>query len=73
MEFIFLAGGVIGGFVLAKITGRHSKIYGVIDVDHQNELCKVHITSAELSDRRSKKAVFKINHDVVLSREEQIL
>ncbi len=73
MEFIFLAGGVIGGFILSKLIRRHSKICGVIDVDHRTEMCKVRITSADLSNRKSKTAVFKINHDAIISREEQTL
>ena len=73
MEFIFLAGGVVIGSVITAIIKDRNKICGVIDVDHNNVMCKIRITSDELSNRRTKRAVFKINHDAKISREEQIL
>ena len=73
MEFIFLAGGVVIGSIITAIIKDRNKICGVIDVDHHTEQCKVRITSDDLSNRKTKKAVFKINHDAKISREEQIL
>ena len=74
---LFIAGGAaIGaviGSVIEKLMKKHTKTHGVIDVDHNTEQCKIRITSAELSDRRTKKAIFTINHDAKISREEQVL
>ena len=74
MELIFAAlGGAIGGILYEKIKGIHYETCGYIDVDHNNGMCKVRITSDELDNRKVKKAVFKINHDAIISREEQML
>ena len=73
MEILTLIGGAVGGILIGLIIEKHSKICGVIDVDHRTEMCKVRITSADLSNRKSKTAVFKINHDAIISREEQTL
>ena len=71
MSFIFLAIGFALGCIVTLLINSRCKIYGVIEVDHNTEQCRFRITSDELSDRRSKKAVFVINHDVEISREEQ--
>ena len=71
MEFIFFAGGVIVGTVVTTIFKNSKRTCGIIEVDHSNNLCKVHITSAELSDRKTKKAIFKIDHEANISQEEQ--
>lgn len=69
--------GVIAGISLTVIfmyfKNKHSKIAGLIEVDIQSNLCKFHITSTELSDLKTKKAMFNVVHGVDLSREEQIL
>ena len=73
MEFIILAGGVIAGVILDRLLEKRIRTCGIIEIDHHTEQCKVHITSADLSDRKTKKAIFLINHDVKISREEQML
>ena len=71
MEFIFFAvGGFLGGFIWAAIKDWLHETVGVIEVDHQTEQCKIRITSNDLSNRKIKKAVFKVNHDAKISREE---
>lgn len=69
--------GLIVGIILTIIfyhfKNKHSKIAGVIEVDIQSNLCKFQVTTTELSDLRTKKAMFKVVHDVDLSREEQLL
>lgn len=72
----FLGGGVLGSLLTIIIVGfriKNMKIDGVIDVDAPNNLCQVHIISTELSDPKVKTAVFMVNHNANLSREEQIL
>lgn len=73
MEFLFFIGGWIIGRIFHWAWKRKEKICGVIEVDHDTEQCKVHISSDELSNRKSKKAVFEIKHDAKISREKQSL
>ena len=73
MEFIFFIGGVIIGTIFTMIFKKYNKTFGIIDVDHSNGLCKIHITSEELSNYKTKKAIFTINHGAIISREEQTL
>ena len=74
MNFVgFTIGGLLGGFISAAIFDIRHKTHGVIEVDHDTGQCKVRITSAELSDYKTKKAIFKVTHDAKISREEQVL
>lgn len=70
-EFIFFIGGMVTAKIISILFKRNEKIYGIIEVDHDSGMCGVRITSDELSDYKSKKAVFEIKHDGVISREEQ--
>ena len=74
---VYIIGGYIIGSIITllylTIHDKHEKISGVIQVDAKNNLCKVMITSKELSDSRVKKAIFLVDHEVDLSREEQSL
>lgn len=69
--------GIIAGISISVIftcfKNRHSTIAGLIEVDIQSNLCKFQITTTELSDLKTKKAMFKVVHGVDLSREEQVL
>lgn len=69
--------GVVAGISISVIftyfKNRHSKIAGLIEVDDQSNLCKVHVTSTELANQKTKKVLFNVVHNVDLSREEQIL
>ena len=75
MDIISFLGGVLIGGILAililDIANRRQKIDGIIDVDHTNNLCQAHITSTELSNPKVKTAIFVVNHNANLSREEQ--
>lgn len=64
---------VIGGFIVGFSFSKSKKIHGIIDVDHKNQSCSIRVTTDDLVNRKNKKAVFLINHDATLSREEQIL
>lgn len=66
-------GLILGAVIILIIDHRDKKIYGVIDIDHNTELCKFHISSDELGNRRNTKAIFIINHEASISREEQSL
>ena len=59
-------------YILIHLCNNH-KIYGVIEVDHRNNLCVARLTSNDLAERRPKKVMFKVNHNANLSREEQVL
>ena len=71
MEIIFLLGGAFLGATVYYAIENRTKIHGIIDVDHNTQQCKVNIISSELSDRRTKTVVFMVNHDAVISRDEQ--
>ena len=77
VTILYLLLGIIIGIFISIIfiyfKNKHSKVAGLIEVDIQSNLCKFQITSTELSDLKTKKAMFKVVHDVDLSREEQIL
>lgn len=74
MSYVFVAiGGALIGISFIAFLAVKDKTHGVIEVDHDTGQCKVRITSAELADFRTKKAVFKVTHDAKISREEQIL
>lgn len=77
MTIIWWLLGVIAGISFAiifyAIKNKRTVIGGVIEVDIQSNLCKFHVTSTELSNLKTKKVMFKVIHNVDLSREEQIL
>ena len=71
MELLIFIGGVALGIIIVTLFKQKDKIYGIIEVDHNTEMCKFRITSNELSDRKNKKAMFIIEHEANISREEQ--
>jgi hypothetical protein len=73
MEFIFLLGGVVLGIIFTLIFKSRERIHGIVHVDHDTDQCIFNITSDQLSRREKKIAVFVINHDAKISREEQRL
>lgn len=73
MELLYLAGGVFIGAAFCAFLENRTKSHGVIEVDHNTEQCKVCMTSVDLSNRKTKKVLFKVNHDANISREEQVL
>ena len=77
MDIIGFLGGALIGCTLTTIFfdlyRKRQKIDGIIDVDHTNNLCQAHITSTDLSNPKVKTAIFVVNHNANLSREEQIL
>lgn len=60
--FLFLLGGFLGGFVFAFLNDVINSTYGIITVDHENNLCRVQITNEDLNNRKTKRAVFKVEH-----------
>lgn len=71
MEYLFLVLGLLLGVTFSKILRDRERIHGVVHVDHDSEQCIFSITGDQLSNRKKKIAVFVINHDAVISREEQ--
>lgn len=47
--------------------------YGTIDVDPQTQQVRVHLNSNDLGNKRIKKVIFRVNHDVSITREEHTL
>lgn len=74
MEILFyITIGIIIGAILEAVISCKDKIYGFIDVDQHTGMCKIRISSEEIANRKNKKAIFIINHDANISREEQSL
>lgn len=71
MEFLFFIGGAIAGIIFMLIRRSRERIHGIIHVDHNTEQCIFNITSDQLSNRKNKIAVFMIDHNAEISREEQ--
>ena len=63
--YYWLFGIIIGialSMVFINIRNRNATVAGIIEVDIQSNLCKFHITSTELSNLKTKKAMFKVVH-----------
>ncbi len=71
MEFLFLVFGLFLGAIISKIfTKKKKKIYGHIDVDEKTGLCRVHISSDQLGDHRTKYAIFEVYHNATLNLDD---
>lgn len=73
MEILIFIGGVILGIIGTLIFRSRERIHGKIHIDHKTEQCIFQITSDEVNNRNKKIAVFYINHDADISRDEQTL
>lgn len=73
MELLYFTGGIVVGIIFMLLLHRNEKIHGIIEVDHTNEACKVHVTSSELSNRKVKVVTFYVDHNADFSREKQTL
>lgn len=71
MEVLIFLGGLILGIILTLIYKSRERIHGIVHVDHKTEQTIFSITSGQLAKRNKKIAVFYINHDAEISREEQ--
>lgn len=75
MEILIFLGGMIVGFIITTIyknqKNARERIHGIVHIDHSTEQCIFSVTSSELTNRDKKIAVFVINHDANISREEQ--
>lgn len=71
MEILIFIGGLIAGIILTVCYKNMEIIHGIIYVDHKSEQCMFNIRSDELSNPKKKTAVFIIDHNADLSREEQ--
>lgn len=71
MEILIFSAGLVLGVIATLIYRSRERIHGVIHIDHKTEQCVFNITSTQLSNRKKKIAVFMLNHDAEISREEQ--
>ena len=70
---IFLIGIAIGIILKAIFTPKiPGDVYGQIDVEEESGLCRVRVTG-DVADPKLKRAIFKINHNVDISRDKQSL
>lgn len=76
MALLFFGLFVIGwliGYIVALIRLTKNQIHGVIEVDHNTGMCRVRIASDGLQDKTCKTATFVVEHDAMISRNEQAL
>lgn len=66
--FIFVFGFILG-IIISRISYKRKTINGIINIDHQNNLCKFQIANEPLLDYKKKNAVFIINHKAVIREE----
>lgn len=69
---LFVIGWLIG-YIVALIRLAKNQIHGVIEVDHNTGMCRVRIASDGLQDKTRKTATFAVEHDAMISRNEQAL
>ena len=66
--------GLIFGIAAVTIHKMLTQAYGHVDVDPRTNQCKIHLDAADLSEKRYKYLVLKINHNVKIeTREEDVL
>ena len=69
MELAFLfVGGIICGIVLANVFRLPKKSLGTLDIDHKNELATLHLDGLDLTSRKIKRVILKVNHNADLSQ-----
>lgn len=73
MELLIFLGGIILGIISTLVYKSRERIHGVVHIDHNTEQCVFEITSKELSNHKKKIAVFYVDHNADISREEQTL
>lgn len=66
MEIIYILIGIIIGISIIKIINNFQMVIGVIEVDHESNLCRIRISRPDLSDFTKTKAVFKICHNATI-------
>lgn len=66
--FLYIIIGVIIGSVLTNIIFYWNKAFGVIVVDHHTQQCIAKMNYEELTEKKKKYALFKIDHNGDLSR-----
>lgn len=71
MAFLIFIGGIVTGIIITLIFKSRERIHGIVHVDHETEQTIFSITSEQLAKRNKKIAVFYINHNAKISREEQ--
>lgn len=73
METALVIGGIIIGYTISSIRRKRERVHGIVHIDHKTNQCAFSIRSDDLANPKSKIAVFVINHNAELSREEQTL
>ena len=73
---LFLLGVLLGCIAMwfyKDIMNNKVKIHGIIMVDDKTKLSKFIVNSTDIAEKGTKQAIFKVEHGVDLSREEQTL
>lgn len=70
--FAFIIGLFIGSFI-TLIHFQREKITGILVVDHQTEQCYAKILNDDITKLTKKRAVFLIDHNGNISRQDHTL
>ena len=73
LYFLFFAIGLIIGMIIMIVIYKHQTTYGEIKIDHYSELIGIFADKDELKILYKKRAIFTIDHNAVISRDEHIL
>lgn len=73
LYFLFFAIGLIIGMVIMIFNYKRQTMYGKINVDHYSELISIFADRDELKKMYKKRAIFTIDHNAVISRDEHTL
>lgn len=70
---LFFAIGLIVGMVIMIVNYKRQTMYGKINVDHYSELISIFADRDELKKMYKKRAIFTIDHNAIISRDEHTL
>lgn len=73
MWFFYFSLGYLVYFIFSTIYKIIHYASGHVDVDPNTEQCRVHLNPADLSNKKIKKVILKINHNQDISREDHSL
>ena len=68
MSFFIFLGGAVFGFILASVFSFKFKSFGILEIDHGNELVAIKLKSDDFKTTKKKLVMLKVNHKANLSQ-----
>lgn len=63
-EYLYFLIGIIIGIIFMVLKNKIKQTQGIIQVDEKKNLCRILVTSADLSNFKCKKVLFKVEHNI---------